>query len=163
MLEYKVGKKLFISIVGSTEQKYGDVMISFSIRMEKQRLDLLFCKRKKEFESARLYRSLINAEINSFVRWEIKPLFFFKRSKIGRNGGRPTVVGSWSAAGGLGKKRKIYISLVSFNRNYNKLLLAYWWLGWPRRPDINTLCARLSGGGKLAYLPLVITFIKHKS
>ena len=68
MLEYKFGKKLFISIVGSTEQKYGDVMISFSIRMEKQRLDLLFCKRKKEFESDRLYRSLINAEINSFVR-----------------------------------------------------------------------------------------------
>ena len=66
-------------------------MISFSNRMEKQRLDLLFCKRKKEFESARLYRSLINAEINSFVRREIKPLFFFKRSKIGRNGGRPTV------------------------------------------------------------------------
>ena len=48
MLEYKFGKKLFISIVGSTEQKYGDVMISFSIRMEKQRLDLLFCKMRNQ-------------------------------------------------------------------------------------------------------------------
>ena len=48
MLEYKFGKKLFISIVGSTEQKYGDVMISFSIRMEKQRLDLLFCKTRNQ-------------------------------------------------------------------------------------------------------------------
>ena len=85
---------LFISIVGSTEQKYGDVMISFSIRMEKQRLDLLFCKRNKEFESDRLYRSLINAEINSFVRWENKSLFFLKRDKIGRDGGRPIIVGS---------------------------------------------------------------------
>ena len=48
MLEYKFGKKLFISIVVSTEQKYGDVMISFSIRMEKQRLDLLFCKMRNQ-------------------------------------------------------------------------------------------------------------------
>ena len=48
MLEYKFGKKLFISIVGSTEQKYGDVMISFSIRMEKQRLDLLFCNMRNQ-------------------------------------------------------------------------------------------------------------------